>query len=56
VDLVVRVGGSGRDEPHRAAGRGPKIALLGQGIKALERAVLAEALEPGPDHIEDRVG
>jgi hypothetical protein len=56
VDLVVRVGGCGRHEPYRTPGCGPEIALLRQGVEALERAVLAEALEPGPNRIEDRVG
>ena len=56
LDLVVRVSGCGRHEPYRAPGCGPEIAFLRQSVEASERAVLAQALEPGPNRVEDRVG
>ena len=56
MDLVVRVSGCGRHEPYRAPGCGPEIAFLRQSVEASERAVLAQALEPGPNRVEDRVG
>jgi hypothetical protein len=56
LDLVVRVRSAGRHEPHRPAGCRLEIAFFGKGVEAIERALFAQALEPGPHGIEDRVG
>jgi len=55
MHLVVRVGRSGRHEPHRVAARRADIQLARKMIQTLERALGPQALEPGANRVEDRM-